>query len=398
MLRHIRNDKKMTENQLIIKKYQGEVEQELDNILNFWTENTYDEKNGGFIGKMDINGQIDYTAPKGLVLNARILWTFSAAYKNSRKAAHLAAAQRAYAALLFHFKDKEYGGYYWSIQPKGDPLSMRKQIYGLAFVLYGLTEFYKIAPSTTLLNDCLDLFQWIEKYSFNPQNKGYLEAVARDGSPLDDMRLSPKDRNDPLSMNTHLHILEAYTNLYRIWQGDFLKQQMENLIDIFLEKIISKSRHLILFFDENWQPTDDEISYGHDIEAAWLVLEAAEVVGYKVMETKQIAVEIAHAAAKGLDTEGGLDYEAHRKERHWWVQAEAMVGFLNAYELSNDAHFLQKSIACWDFTKRYFIDALNGEWFWGYTSEGRLLRDEDKVVFLVDTVGPLVPESPSSSK
>ena len=182
-------------------------------------------------------------------------------------------------------------------------------------------------------------------------------------------------------MNTHLHILEAYTNLYRIWQGDFLKQQMENLIDIFLEKIISKSRHLILFFDENWQATDTEISYGHDIEAAWLVLEAAEVVGYKVMETKQIAVEIAHAAAKGLDTEGGLDYEAHRKERHWWVQAEAMVGFLNAYELSNDAHFLQKSIACWDFTKRYFIDALNGEWFWGYTSEGRLMCDEDKVGF-----------------
>jgi cellobiose epimerase len=373
---------KMTNNQLIIKQYQSEVTQELNNILDFWTTNTYDEKNGGFIGKMDNNGQIDFDAPKGLVLNARILWTFSAAYKSSRKAAHLAAAQRAYAALFLHFKDPEFGGYYWSIQPNGGPLSMRKQIYGLAFALYGLSEFYQISASTEVKNACIEVFNWIEKHSFNPKNGGYLEAVARDGSPLEDVRLSPKDRNDPLSMNTHLHILEAYTNLNRIWQNDALKQQTKNLIDVFLEHIInSKTKHLTLFFDNNWLPTDTEISYGHDIEAAWLVLEAAEIVDYKVAETQKIAVQIAHAAAKGLNTEGSLDYEKHRPERHWWVQAEAMVGFLNAYELSNDTHFLDKSIACWDFTKRFFIDHTNGEWFWGYTADGQLMRGEDKVGF-----------------
>lgn len=365
----------------IIQIYQTEVELELTNILNFWTSKTYDEINGGFIGKMDINGQVDYDAPKGLVLNARILWTFAAAYKRSENPQHLEAALRAYEALTMHFKDEKHGGYYWSIQANGEPLSTRKQIYGLAFVLYGLSEFYSILKENDVLKECIEIFNWIEKQSFSIQNKGYLEAVARDGSPLEDMRLSPKDRNDPLSMNTHLHILEAYTNLYRIWENDFLKQQTENLIDIFLEKIISPSKHLILFFNEKWHPTDDEISYGHDIEAAWLVLEAAEMVHYRVEEARKIAVEIAHAASKGLDTEGGLDYEAHRKERHWWVQAEAMVGFLNAYEISKEAHFLEKSLMCWDFTKKHFIDHKNGEWFWGYTEGGELMHTEDKVGF-----------------
>jgi cellobiose epimerase len=369
-------------NHTIERQYKTEVDKELNNILKFWLDNTFDEENGGFIGRMDIYGKTDADAPKGLVLNARILWTFSAAYRQKPDNQYFIAAQRAYTALMLQFKDKEFGGYYWSIQPKGDPLSMRKQIYGLAFVLYGLTEFYHIAPSNIVLKDCLSLFEWIEKHSFNPQNKGYLEAVARDGSPLEDMRLSPKDRNDPLSMNTHLHILEAYTNLNRIWQNDALKQQTKNLIDLFLTYIInSESKHLTLFFDNDWLPTDTEISYGHDIEAAWLVLEAAETLDYKVAETQKIAVEIAHAAAKGLDTEGGLDYEKHRPERHWWVQAEAMVGFLNANELSNEAHFLDKSIACWDFIKRYFIDHINGEWFWGYTADGQLMLGEDKVGF-----------------
>ncbi len=374
-----------------IKTYKSEVEHELNNILNFWVMKTFDEKNGGFIGKMDINGCIDYNAPKGLVLNARILWTFAAAYKRKPKAEYLATALRAFKALKV-FKDNAFGGYYWSIQPNDDPLpegigisslnSTRKQIYGLAFVMYGLSEFYAISKENDVKNECIAIFNWIEKHSFNPKNKGYLEAVARDGSPLEDMRLSPKDRNDPLSMNTHLHILEAYTNLYRIWQDDFLEQQTENLIDLFLNHIIdSKTKHLILFFDENWQPTDNEISYGHDIEATWLVLEATEVMQYRVEEARKIAVEIAYATTKGLQIDGGLDYEAHRKERHWWVQAEAMVGFLNAYELSKEPHFLDKSLLCWDFTKKYFLDTENGEWFWGYTEGGQLMRNEDKVGF-----------------
>lgn len=368
-------------NDEFFETYRSEVGQALENILDFWTTRTFDHKNGGFIGKMDIHGQIDVDAPKGLVLNARILWTFAAAYQRTQKPKHLEAAQRALQALA-PFKDEQWGGYYWSTHPNGDPLNTRKQIYGLAFVLYGLSEFYKISKDDTILKACWEIFDWIEKNSFNPRNKGYLEAVARDGSALEDMRLSPKDLNAPLSMNTHLHLLEAYTNLYRIAPNKRLQKQIENLIDVFLIHIIdSKSKHLILFFDENWQPLEKEISYGHDIEAAWLLLEAAEVIGYQVVACQKRAVEIAVAVLPALDEEGGLDYEAHRRERHWWVQAEAMVGFLNAYQISKAVHFLEKSILCWGFIKKYMIDAVQGEWFWGYTQGGQLMRDEDKVGF-----------------
>ena len=367
---------------LTTKTYQSEVEQELENILNFWLNNTFDHKNGGFIGKMNSDGVVVDDAPKGLVLNARILWTFATAYKTKQNPTYLEAAKRAFDVLKTHFEDKEFGGFYWAIKATGAPLNTRKQIYGIAFALYGLSEFYQITNDDYVRNWAIEIFEWIEKHSFNPKNKGYLEAVARDGSHLEDMRLSPKDRNDPLSMNTHLHILEAYTNLYRVWQNAFLEQQTQNLIDLFLNHIIdAKTKHLILFFDENWQPTDTEISYGHDIEAAWLFLEAAEALNYKVAECKKVAVDIAHAAAKGLDTEGGLDYEAHRKERHWWVQAEAMVGFLNAYELSHEPHFLEKSMLSWDFIKKHFIDTIHGEWFWGFTEGGQLMEHEDKVGF-----------------
>lgn len=365
----------------VLETYRSAVRQELENILRFWNDHTFDEKNGGFIGKMDVQGQIDANAPKGLVLNARILWTFSSAYPHTQNPRDWAAAQRAVGALA-PFKDAQWGGYYWSTQADGTPLELRKQIYGLAFVLYGLSEFYKISKDAHVLEECWAIYRWIEKNSFNPKNKGYLEAVARDGSALEDLRLSSKDLNAPLSMNTHLHILEAYTNLYRIAPDEALKGQLENLVDVFLTHIIdADAKHLHLFFDEHWQPIGTEVSYGHDIEAAWLLLEAAEVIHYQVAACQKIAVEIAEAVLPALDSEGGLDYEAHRRERHWWVQAEAMVGFLNAYQVSKEARFLEKSKLCWDFIQQYMIDRTHGEWFWGYTEDGQLMRGEDKVGF-----------------
>lgn len=365
----------------VLETYRSAVHQELENILRFWTDRTFDDKHGGFIGKMDIQGQIDANAPKGLVLNARILWTFSAAYQHTQNPRDLAAAQRAFAALA-PFKDAQWGGHYWSTEADGTPLEERKQIYGLAFVLYGLSEFYKISKDAQILEECWAIYRWIEKNSFNPKNKGYLEAVARDGSALEDLRLSAKDLNAPLSMNTHLHILEAYTNLYRIAPDEALKGQLENLVDVFLGHIIdSDSKHLHLFFDEKWQPIGAEVSYGHDIEAAWLLLEAAEAIHYRVSTCQKTAVEIAEAVLPALDGKGGLDYEAHRRERHWWVQAEAMVGFLNAYQVSKEVHFLEKSALCWDFIQQYMLDHTHGEWFWGYTADGQLMQAEDKVGF-----------------
>lgn len=370
----------------IFQSFQAELQVELSEILNFWLTQSFDHWQGGFIGKMDNQGLVDYTAPKGLVLNARILWTFSAAYAHTQDPMCLAAAQRAFGVLSTQFYDPEHGGYYWSINPDGSALSMRKQIYGQAFVLYALAEYHRIVAVETqeiVLAQAQAVFNWIEKYSYDKQGLGYWEAVDRDGTALEDLRLSARDRNDPKTMNTHLHVLEAYANFYRIWPDPYLQQQLKGLIDLFLDKIIDpQSHHLICFFDAQWKPSAGSISYGHDIETAWLLLEAAEIAQYRVEAARQMAVHVARAAAEGFDPElGALRYEEHLAETQWWVEAEAVVGFLNAWELTQEETFLEKTLACWTYIKNELKDKENGEWFWGMDANGKVLEGEDKIGF-----------------
>jgi len=370
----------------IFQSFQAELQVELSEILSFWLTQSFDHRQGGFIGKMDNQGLVDYTAPKGLVLNARILWTFSAAYAHTQDPMCLAAAQRAFGVLSTQFYDPEHGGYYWSINPEGSALSMRKQIYGQAFVLYALAEYHRIVAVETqeiVLAQAQAVFNWIETYSYDKQDLGYWEAVARDGTALEDLRLSVRDRNDPKTMNTHLHVLEAYANFYRIWPDPYLRQQLKGLIDLFLDKIIHpQSHHLICFFDAQWQPSPGSISYGHDIETAWLLLEAAEIAQYRVEAARQMAVHVARAAAEGFDPElGALRYEEHLAETQWWVEAEAVVGFLNAWELTQEETFLEKALVCWTYIKNELKDKKNGEWFWGMDANGKALEGEDKIGF-----------------
>ncbi|MDB5012284.1 MAG: bfce, partial [Daejeonella sp.] len=232
------------------------------------------------------------------------------------------------------------------------------------------------------------LYETIEEKSFDIKNEGYFEAFTRKWDLLDDLRLSAKDDNEKKTMNTHLHVLEAYTNLYRIWPDENLKDQIARLIVNFVNHMIDKdTHHLILFSDENWVPKSSTVSYGHDIEAAWLLLEAAEVIHNKqlINLTEKLSIKMANAAATGLDADGGLWYEYEPsknhlvKEKHWWVQAEAMVGFFNAFELSADIDFLNKSYQSWEFVKNMMLDRLNGEWFWGILETGKTMPGEDKV-------------------
>lgn len=370
----------------IFQRWQSELQTELSEILHFWLTQSLDHRQGGFIGKMDNQGLVDYTAPKGLVLNARILWTFSAAYAHTQDPMGLAAAQRAFGVLSTQFYDPEYGGYCWSINPDGSALSTRKQIYGQAFVLYALAEYHKIVADEVqevVFAQAQAAFNWIEKHSYDDQHQGYWEAVARDGSPLEDLRLSPRDRNDPKTMNTHLHVLEAYGNFYRIWPNATLHQRLKQLIDLFLDKIIDPRRHhLIGFFDAQWEPSPSPVSYGHDIETAWLLLEAAEIAHYRVEDTREMAVNLARAAGEGFDEQlGALRYEEHLSETQWWVEAEAVVGFLNAWELTQEEFFLEKALACWAYIKNELKDKEKGEWFWGIDADGKVLEGEDKIGF-----------------
>jgi len=373
-----------------LQEYRREMEAELKRILSFWAENTVDEKQGGFVGQIDNKGQINKDAPKGSVLNARILWSFAAAYRHTQNPAYLPLAERAFNYILDHFLDQEFGGIYWSVDAQGKPLSTRKQIYGLAFVIYGMSEYYLATQNPRALQVSQELYNWIEKYSYDAQYEGYLEAFSRKGELLEDLRLSEKDRNDPKTMNTHLHILEAYTNLYRIWPDETLKQKIENLINVFLRHIIHpETNRMKLFLTRDWQASADLVSYGHDIEASWLLYEAAEVSDNQeiIKQVEKIALNMAEATAAALLPDGSLYHEYdittnhYDKHREWWVSAEAMVGFFNAYQLTQNENFYQYSINAWQFAKKYLLDIKQGEWFWGVNDDYSLMQENDKIGF-----------------
>lgn len=366
--------------------FKTELTAELQQIPDYWTQYTVDVENGGFYGKISNDNQVENTSPKGAVLNARVLWSFAAAY-NLNPAHSLDLADRAYRYILDHFIDKTYGGVYWTVDFQGRPLDTKKQVYAIAFTIYALSEFFLAKGDEEIKNHAIALYHDLVKHSYDQEHGGYLEAFSREWQELGDLRLSDKDANEKKTMNTHLHVLEAFTNLYRIWPDEALKIKIQNLLRDFQNHIVDpKTGRMILFFDEYWNPKSETISYGHDIEASWLLLEAAEVIGDHdlVDEIRRLAVTMADACMEGIDQDGGLWYEKEPskdhivKEKHWWVQAEAMVGFFNAWQISGEQQFLKTSYQSWNFVKQAILDKKNGEWFWGVKEDGSVMENEDK--------------------
>ena len=362
---------------------------ELARILRYWATHAPDAVYGGFVGQLDNDNQPNPAAPKGAVLNARILWTFSAACTHAPSAEHLALARRAYEYLTTYLLDKDYGGVYWSVDYAGRPLDTKKQVYALAFAIYGLAAYYRASGEAAALAHAQALYGCIEAHSYDPQRGGYLEALTRDWQPLGDLRLSARDANEKKTMNTHLHVLEAYATLYQVWPDAGLRRQLKGLLLDFADHIIDpKTQHLTLFFGEAWQPRPGPVSYGHDVEAAWLLLEAAEALGEPdlIQRFRAIAVQRARAAAEGLAPDGGLAYEqepgGHRDaDRHWWVQAEAVVGFYNAYQVSGEASFREHSAGAWQFAQAHLLDKQRGEWYWGVHPDYTIMPGQDKAGF-----------------
>ena len=290
-----------------IKKMKQEMEEELvSNILPFWINRMTDEVNGGFYGRITGREEVKPEAEKGAILNARILWTFSAAYRLLRRPEYLETATRAKRTLIDRFYDNEFGGVYWSLDYKGNPLDTKKQIYALGFAIYGLSEYARATGDDEALAYAIRLFETIEEHSFDPVKNGYCEALTREWGEIADMRLSDKDENERKTMNTHLHILEPHTNLLRVWKDTRLERQLRNLIGLFTERILNiKTGHLELFFNDDWVSKYRIVSYGHDIEASWLIHEAALVLGDKdLLEKVEPLVEYI-AAAADEDTVGG---------------------------------------------------------------------------------------------
>lgn len=368
-----------------------EVRAELENnILPFWMKEMKDDEQGGFYGRISGDNVLDKSASKGVILNARILWTFSAAYRVLRKKEYLEMATRAKRYLLDYFYDFKFGGVYWEVDSAGNPLDTKKQIYAIGFAIYGLSEYTRATGDVEALDFAKKLFDVIEKYSFDADQNGYLEALTREWNPIADMRLSEKDENEKKTMNTHLHILEPYTNLYRVWKDERLKKQIHNLVNLFLDKILdSETYHLNLFFEDDWTNKYQIISYGHDIEASWLIHEAALVLGDKdlLKKVEPNIIRIARAADEGLNTDGSMIYEnlvAQGKvdrELHWWVQAENIVGHINLFQYFHDDKALEIALLCWNFVKCHLVDNEHGEWYWSLFSDGTVNKIDDKAGF-----------------
>ena len=341
------------------------------NILSFWMNHTPDYENGGFYGAVSNDLQANNGVERSAVLCARILWTFSTAYRLYCEENYLQVARRAYDYLIRHFWDAQYGGMFWSVDTHGNPINDRKHTYAQAFSIYGLAEFYRATGKIESLRLAQDLFRLVEQHTFDAENGGNLECRSRQWAALDDMRLSIKEVNCAKSMNTLLHLIEAYTNLMRVWDDPELKSKQQALVQSFMDQVVEpQTHHLKLFFDRDWRSLSSGVSYGHDIEASWLLVEAAEVLGdpQLLSKARRVAVVMAQAIyTEGRNPDGSLLYERTlleiKDDRHWWVQAEAMVGFYNAYQLSGKEIFARTAAQSWHFIQNHLIDRQHGDWF-----------------------------------
>ena len=394
-----------------------------NNILRFWLDKMQDKENGGFYGQMTGEGKLVKTADKGGILNARILWSFSAAYRVLRKPEYLEAATRAKEYIIEHFIDEEFGGTYWSLDYKGNPKDTKKQFYAIGFMIYGLSEYARATGDHEALEYAIQLYECIEEHSLDKQYNGYIEACTREWGEIADMRLSELDANFPKSQNTHLHIIEPYTNLFRAlkeldaienatndyglkpYVGQFttvnisvdpdivirLEASLRNLINIFTDKILNpQTHHLDLFFDMDWKREAGALeSYGHDIECSWLLHEAALVLGDDIVlkKVEPIVQMVAKASEKGLNEDGSMVHEANLDtgyvdtDRHWWVQAENVVGWINIYQYFGDGDALQKALNGWQYIKDNLIDREGGEWWWSRDPQRNINRKDDKAGF-----------------
>jgi mannobiose 2-epimerase len=368
------------------------------NILSFWLNNMLDTKRGGWYGRMTGKALIEEDAPRGAILYARLLWTFSAAYRVLDDSVYLEAARLTKDYILAHFMDREYGGSFWSVSADGQTLDSKKQFYAQGFMLYGFSEYARATGDDEALQISVRLFDTIECHAWDYDYGGYIEACTRDWQTITDMRLSAKDENYPKSQNTHLHIIEPYTNLLRLLhetnpEGEYARKvsaAVKRLVFLFINHILNpKTHHLDLFFDMDWTRCSTTESYGHDIECSWLLHEAALVLRDKAILNKvePIVREVAMASEKGLQPDGSMIYEGEPdgshfdRDRHWWVQAEAVVGFFNLYQHFCDEAALNKAWRLWQYIKGHLIDRERGEWYWSVREDGTINLDDDHAGF-----------------
>jgi len=359
------------------------------NILSYWMKYGMEEKGQGFYGAVDLDNRAVPGANKTSVLNARILWTFAAAAKKYPGKGYEEVAHKAYRVVTEDFADTEYGGFYMELSADNKVANDLKHTYAQAFVIYSLCKYYEFHPVPEVMDQVQDFFRFLDQKTRDPGHVGYRESFTRDWEIFEENRMA--DNNEPKSMNTHLHMLEAYAAVYKIWKDELVKERLTALMELFLQHIIREDGHLGIFFSEEFSETDSSkaiCSFGHDIEASWLIWEAAEILGDKsiMARTKPLILKMADAVLRvGVDKDGGLFLESTRHgshvrtNKHWWLQAENLVGFMNAFQLTGDPKYWETVKLCWDFIDKYVIDHEGGEWFTKVNRLGKayLIEPED---------------------
>ena len=345
------------------------------NILPYWL--TLADPKGGFQGEVLSDGTVLPDAPRGAILNARILWAFSAAYQTLHKSEYLVAAMHAKEWFITHFCDHKHGGVYWSVAPDGKRLDDKAQLYAQGFAIYGLSEFYKVTHDDQALKAAVNIFRIVEKYFHDDENGGYIEALSRDFSPLADMSLSAHDINADKTMNSHLHLLEAYANLYKVWPVPELRERIVELLEIIGTNVMGPDGHLRLYFRRDWSVIPGAVSYGHDIETSWLMLECAQAIGDidVVTRVRPWARELGIAGNEGVLPDGSMRYEKHLDgtfddERQWWVEAEAVVGNFWLWKYHGDDAAADRAFALWAWIRDQLLRP-DGEWYWAILPSGQ---------------------------
>lgn len=391
------------------KTFYDSVKSELfENILPYWQKFSRDKINPGFYGEIDNENHQNKEIERSVVMTSRFLWTYSAVARYTKNAEFLETAHFAYKIITEKYIDKKNGGVYWSVLPNGTPKITKKQIYGEAFCCYGLSEYAAAVKELEknenakslceeAMNYALDLYNLLETYALDKESGGYIEACAKEWTHTDDMILSPKDMNCPKSMNTNLHVTEAYTNLYRTLPVVFpdakpiqveVGNSLAALVQITTKKVIQENAHLGMFFDMNWNVLSDEISFGHDIEASWLLWEAVcELKNKELQEQiRNLVIKMADVTyEQGFDKENGCLENFYKpnenfldKTRIWWNQAESMNGFYNAWQMTNDKKYEEICDKQWQWIQNYQSDKKGGDWWSAVDTNGKPILTEPK--------------------
>lgn len=347
-----------------------EVRRELtDRIIPFW-KRLRDDEHGGYYGYMDFDLKVDKEYEKGCILNSRILWFFANAYMTLKDKSLLAEAAHAYSFMRDCCEDKEYGGVFWSVTYDGLPLDTTKHIYNQAFAIYALSSYYAASNDSSALDFAMSLFEKIE--TIGTDSYGYLESFNRKWELEDNDKLSENGLLADKTMNTLLHVLEAYTELYRVNKDEKVRSALVKILDAFRNQVYNeKTNRLEVFFDEKMNTISDLYSYGHDIEASWLLDRAATVLSDDKIkaDTNAYTNKLVAEVYKEALSDGAMNNECFKgvvdTTRVWWVQAEAMVGFYNCYEKTGEEKYKDITEQLWDYIKNYIIDKREGsEWFW----------------------------------